>query len=223
MKRVVGEEVFGGFAFGYLQQYPSRSYTLNELGRRFPQFLEATRPAPRSEPGAPASLPPDWPEFLVELARLEWGIYEVFDGPGLESKPPLGANRLKALGLNQWAAARLEPAPCLKLLRHRFPLNEFYSRARRISAEETPGMPPSREEWLALTRRDYVVRRHALERGEFELLSALCKGATVGEAIERVAGEAGDAEARWADALSRWFQRWLAEGFFAGLLGENGT
>src|SRR5580698_11091876 len=39
-----GEEVFDGLAFGYLQAYPSQSYTLGELSRRFAQYLEETRP-----------------------------------------------------------------------------------------------------------------------------------------------------------------------------------
>src|SRR5216684_1216338 len=44
LKRTLGDEVFDGFAFGYLQEYPSRSYTLNEVGRRFPRHLQETRP-----------------------------------------------------------------------------------------------------------------------------------------------------------------------------------
>lgn len=40
----LGEELFDSFAFSYLQQYPSRSYTLEHLADRFVQFLEETRP-----------------------------------------------------------------------------------------------------------------------------------------------------------------------------------
>ena len=32
LNRAVGEEAFADFAFGYLQRYPSQSYTLNVLG-----------------------------------------------------------------------------------------------------------------------------------------------------------------------------------------------
>src|SRR5258708_39693375 len=45
LRRAIGEEAFNGLAFAYLQEYPSRSYTLNELGRHFPRFLQDTRPA----------------------------------------------------------------------------------------------------------------------------------------------------------------------------------
>ena len=36
--KAVGEEVFGDFAVGYLQRYPSTSYTLCRLGANFPRF-----------------------------------------------------------------------------------------------------------------------------------------------------------------------------------------
>src|SRR5579864_7471641 len=51
LKRTLGDEAFDDFAFGYLQDYPSRSYTLNELGRHFPRFLEETRPGPTQAKG----------------------------------------------------------------------------------------------------------------------------------------------------------------------------
>ena len=40
----LGEEVFIDFARQYLQACPSDSYTLYELGKRFPDYLEKTRP-----------------------------------------------------------------------------------------------------------------------------------------------------------------------------------
>ena len=44
LKHALGEEVFDAFAVGYLQQYPSRSYTLFQLAANFPQYLAETRP-----------------------------------------------------------------------------------------------------------------------------------------------------------------------------------
>src|SRR5690242_10389600 len=40
----LGQEVFDAFAVGYLQKYPSRSYTLFQLGANFPRYLAETRP-----------------------------------------------------------------------------------------------------------------------------------------------------------------------------------
>src|SRR5215213_1488697 len=40
----LGEDLFQMFADQYLDAHPSRSYTLNNLGKNFPDFLEETRP-----------------------------------------------------------------------------------------------------------------------------------------------------------------------------------
>ena len=73
--------------------------------------------------------------------------------------------------------------PCLKVLALRFPVNEFYTAARR---GESPAIPPPGRNWLAITRRDYIVRRHEISQPQFVLLSALIEGRTIGAAIERV-------------------------------------
>src|SRR5271168_1639586 len=44
LKHALAEEVFDAFAVGYLQQYPSRTYTLFQLAAHFPQYLADTRP-----------------------------------------------------------------------------------------------------------------------------------------------------------------------------------
>src|SRR5260370_25598234 len=44
LKHALGEELFDAFAAEYLEQYPSRSYTLFHLGLNFPRFLAETRP-----------------------------------------------------------------------------------------------------------------------------------------------------------------------------------
>jgi hypothetical protein len=73
LAQALGEELFDSFALAYLQAHPSRSYTLADLGSAFPEYLAATRPEQADA---------DWPELLIDLARLERTINEVFDGPG---------------------------------------------------------------------------------------------------------------------------------------------
>src|SRR5947209_13115313 len=38
LKHALGDEAFDAFAFGYLQKYPSRSYTLGKLGDLFSRY-----------------------------------------------------------------------------------------------------------------------------------------------------------------------------------------
>ena len=47
MAQAMGEELFDEFSVQYLHAYPSRSYTLNDLGADFAAFLAATHPLPR--------------------------------------------------------------------------------------------------------------------------------------------------------------------------------
>lgn len=211
LAHALGEEAFDGFAFGYLQRYPSRSYTLAELARDFPQYLSETRPA--DEPM------PSWPDFLIDLATVERTYSEVFSGPGIENQPALTPENLAAIPEECWPAARLTVAPCLRLLRLRYPVHEYISAVRH---KEDADVPRPAATYLVVTRRDFVVRRFAVSQPEFELLSALAGGATIATATERIASsgpcsfddpKAGDVNTL-ADRLRDWFQAWTVARLF---------
>jgi hypothetical protein len=212
LRRAVGEEGFDALAFAYLQAYPSRSYTLDRLGERFETFLAESRPDLDEEGRPPAE--PGWPDFLIELARLERTIGQVFDGPGAEGRPLLSAAELEALGPERFAAARLVPVPCLRLLWFRFPVNAWYTMARHEPEGEAPPPPEPEEEHAALSRRDWIVRRHPLTRPQHALLAAIVEGKTVAEAIGEAAALSGLPDEELGPELRRWFQVWTAEGFF---------
>jgi hypothetical protein len=202
--RAVGEEVFDVFAFEYLQKYPSRSYTLNRLGASFPRFLAETRLADEESDG-------DWPDLLIDLATLEWTIGEVFDGPGVEGRPPLDAEQLRTIPADRWSEARLVPVPCLRRLALRFPLLPFYD-ALRGGQDALP--PEPSDSYVALTRRNYVVRSFELSHDQYVLLDALMEGRPVGEAIGLVADSSDTDPDRLAADLRTWFHDWVAAGFF---------
>jgi len=220
LKRTLGDEAFDGFAFGYLQEYPSRSYTLNELGRHFPRYLEDTRPAADctepdlSRAGSSAEAADEWPNFLIDLAHLEWAIYEVFDGPGVEGQALLWAGQILNLQPEQWPEARLEPVPCLQLLATRFPVNDYYTKLRKVKGNEYVPIPSSHNSFVAFSRRDFVVRRYNLSGTEFELLRAIQQGMPVGRAIEYAAQASSDSMDQLASNLKLWFRNWTVEGFF---------
>ncbi len=146
LARAVGEELFREFAVGYLECYPSRSYTLNHLGARFADYLAETFPAGENDsPGG---------AFLIDLARLEWVFNEVFDGPGVENATLLGPEQLAGVEPERWADVRLVPVPCLRVLKLDHPVHDYY-RALRADAE----VPPPR-------------RRHPLGRDPAQLRRA---------------------------------------------------
>ena len=201
------QEVFDTFAVGYLQAYPSRSYTLLQLGANFPRYLAETRP----EEGGGEGLPADWPDFLIDLATLELTFNEVFDGPGVEGERLLDAEQLRTVPAERLPEARLVGVSCLRLLALRYPVHRYFTAVRR---HQDPVPPEPAETYLAVTRRDYVVRHYELSPPAYRLLQALLAGESVGEAIGRAAEAAGPDLDRFADKLRVWFHDWAAEGFF---------
>jgi hypothetical protein len=200
----LGDEAFDAFALGYLQKYPSRIYTLNLLGIHFAQYLAETRPTQETEE-------PSWPDFLIDLATLELTFGEVFDCPGVEGRQLLGIDQLQGLDPEKWLASRLVPVPCLRLLTFRFPVNKYYRAVRR---KKEPAIPQPRPTYLAVTRRQYVVRHYQFPRLQHILLSALASGQTVGDAIHTTAAAAGLQRSRLPGLLHKWFRNWAAEGLF---------
>jgi hypothetical protein len=224
LKRTLGEETFDAFAMDYLQHYPSRSYTLGKLGESFMRYLAESRPAKadgdESAEADGGELPADWPNFLIDLATLEWTFSQVFDGPGIEGQTLLTSEQLQAIDAEQWPSARLEVVPCLKLLALRFPVNAFYTAMRR---GEEPTLPGPAASWLAITRRDFIVRRHELTERQYELLSALAAGDTIGAAIERAARAPGGDIEQFVVELGDWFRDWAAADFFQRVIVESGN
>jgi hypothetical protein len=217
--QALGEELFDSFSFSYLQQYPSRSYTLERLADHFVQFLEETRPklemdsedTGEQEPAADAqAVTASWPDFIIDLARLEWTIGQAFDGPGVERESPLSVEQLAAIPAERWPDARLEPVVCLRLLSFKYPVNDFYTAFRR--GEDAP-IPDPRASYAAITRRDYIVRRFELSQPQFDLLFALMQGRSVSEAVAECAESYADDD-DLAASLQNWFRIWSANGFF---------
>ena len=68
LRAVLGDKKFERLAGAYLARYPSRSYTLRNLGSRLVKFL-------REEPRWTSPKP----KLALDLARLEWAHIEAFD------------------------------------------------------------------------------------------------------------------------------------------------
>jgi hypothetical protein len=198
----LGADLFDEFAVEYLQRFPSGSYTLHHLGANLPRHLKETCPADED---------PRWTHFLVDMAALERLYSEIFDGPGSEGRAGLSPESLAAIPPEYLARTRLLPAPDLHLLALHSPVHEYVRAVRR---GDDPPPPPPAETLLAVHRRDFVVRRHALSRTQYDLLTAIVAGESVGSAIASIA-EMGESDlSTLASDLQQWFRDWAAEGFF---------
>lgn len=212
VRHAAGDEAFDAFAIGYLQERPSTSYTLSQLGASFPKYLAATRP--ERAPGEDDESFATWSEFLVELATLERVYSEIFDGPGVEGQKLLNPGELAAISSDDWIQARLVPVCCLRLIELRFPVHNYLA---ALKLKEEPSLPQPVETYLAVTRHDYSIRRIPLSRPQFRLLAALASGMPVGNAIAQAAQESDGSVDEFAGSLRNWFAGWTAEGFFQSI------
>jgi hypothetical protein len=212
LRHAVGDELFAEFAAGYLAAYPPTSYTLHRLADHFPEYLEATRPA-----DAPALA------FVVDLARLEQAIDRVFDGPGPEELPPFAF----PVGGANAEQLQLMLVPGMELLALRFPASSYFTSWKNGEADQ---WPPAALQYVALFRRDFVVRRFELSRVQYMLLEQIASGATLAAAIDAAVSADADSDsspkrlspdAELEEVLHDWFAMWGAAGFFTSPSSHN--
>lgn len=197
LEKVVGEDAFERLAQAYVAKHPSRSYSLNPLGTKLPEFLARAARVPRRV-------------LAVDVARVERAMAEAFDE---EEAAPLSPDAVAAVPANAWAGARLVPVPSFRLLALRTRANAAVSAAR----QDLP-MPDlrARATWAIVYRRDYRVFRLDLTEPQFALLSALARGRTVRAALAAALKAAGRREAATLPGkVFGWFRTWTEEGLFA--------
>ncbi|MFI0367688.1 putative DNA-binding domain-containing protein [Actinomadura sp. 1N219] len=196
---LLGEETFDRFALDYLDARPPTAYSLSRLDEGFAGHLAATRPDD-------ARSREEWPDLIIDMARLERVITEVIEGPGTEDAPLPDPDDLPAPA--DLPALRPAVAPCLRLPSLTFPVHEYLAAVRR---GDDPAPPRPRPVRLAVARRDYKVTMRELDPAAHRALRALAGGATVGTAF----ADAG--ETRPAALLRRWTEL----GFFSRLHGPD--
>lgn len=91
--RAVGHDAFHDLARRYLAAHPPTSFTLRDLGRDFPAFLDDAS--------------------LRDMARLAWAFVEAFDGP---DAPLLDPASLAGIPADAWPHARIVLQPSLQRL-----------------------------------------------------------------------------------------------------------
>jgi hypothetical protein len=182
----LGQHLFEHFVADYVAVHPSRSYTLNRLGDRVPEFVKTWHHPRRA--------------FLADLARLELAVTEAFDAD--EDAPAAPPAHVDA----DWESRRFGIAPTLRLLSFRHsagPALDALRKGRRAATRP-------KASWAAVHRRSYVVYRLDLTRGEFHLLSALAAGAPLGKALRLAARRAGKPLS--PAAVRKAFRIWTSEG-----------
>jgi Putative DNA-binding domain len=211
LRAILGLEKFHRICRAYLEQYPSRSFSLRNLGDRLEKFLieQPQLTAPRTE-------------MAIDMARFEWAQIVAFDGPANE---PLSIDDL--LGADP-VKLRLSLQPHLTLLDMGYPLDDFViavkkknaaMRSEASNAVENPShharekklrLPRRKRLLLAVHRWDNGIYYKHLEPAEHAILLALRDGKSVVRACER--GAQADANLS-GEQVQKWFKAWAQLGW----------
>ena len=163
----LGEEVFGAFARTYLGDLPSDSYTLYALGRRFPGYLQDTRP----DKDAPQAQRELWIDFMVDLAGYERQLFVRFDAPGVDGQPAPGLDT---------PDEDLVLQTCFDLGAYRYPVAQYY---HGVNADKKPDLPPQMTCHYALARQDYITTTYPVSPVQFAFLDHLRSGASIPDSL----------------------------------------
>ena len=211
LRSVVGGRTFEAMSVAYLSAYPSRSFSLRNLGSNFAEWL-ADNP---HFAGRRARLAQD-------MARMEWAFVEAFDSGERE---PLTLEQISTLD----GESRLALQPHLQLIELEYPVDDLVLNLHQTEKRQTSeaGVQHEEEEqgpaklpalrrnttWLAAHRVDFSVYYLRLKRGEFHTLSAIRAGRPLAEAIEIGITSARAPSARRPHLVREWFTNWAELGW----------
>ncbi len=191
LQKHLGNELFDTFAKAYLAHHPPGSYSLYELGKDFPDFLEASRPD-RLDKQIMFDLP-------VAIARLERARVDVYRSKGVEMNLNIFRNEEPVFFLFQFE--KFSVTDCLRLLYLPFPLIEFFKSAEKGNQ---PSVPNARDSYIALSRKNYTVTMHELEAWQWHFLNLLGELNDQGETLKKTSMITGIIEERLLAELMLW-------------------
>lgn len=210
LRAILGRLKFNRLAVQYLQAHPSTSFTMRNLGRFLPAFIEKN----------PKLVSPRL-HLALDMARFEWAQVEAFDGKSL---PAVTVDDL--LGKDP-AAIRLALQPYITVLQLRYPLDEYLIRLKKSglrkdasnAMEETspeksravrkPRIPPAKETFIVVHRLDNMLFYKRIELRAYRVLTELGRGRTLGKAIKSAFSAKPDVE-----LVRDWFKAWTELGWF---------
>jgi hypothetical protein len=221
LRALIGDDRFHKLSIAYLTKYPSRTFSLRDLGDRMENFLARE---------------PEWIAPHVELGRdlvrLEWAHIVAFDG---EAFPPLEIDAL--LDGGDPAKLRLGIQPYISFLACDYPVDDFIIQVRR--REEPQGeasnavaervvrkkakkftLPKAEKIWLAVHRGENSVYYKRLEPEAYLICVALQKGLSLQAACERAFRRRKNDPA-FATTLQTWFAQWASFGWFCRSCGRQ--
>lgn len=196
LSHALGNELFLQFADLYLRLYPSKSYTLGDLGQHFGKFLEETRPDKDAE------VKESWPDFMIELAEFEFSVNIIFDEKADE-------NRQKATTETKESALQL--VPVFHLFKHEYPISLYY---KEVVNDRDPALPFEQESHCVLLRQNYRLGLFELSPVQYHFLAKLKESKSIAETKQFFVAHHNIDKEELENYWQQWKAKWLEEGFF---------
>jgi hypothetical protein len=215
LRAVLGDKRFEAMSRAYLEDCPSTSFTLRNLGTKLAAWLAKH---------------PQWAgkkqRLALDIARLEMADIEAFDG---KTEPALKTEDVTA---GAGGSLRLRLQPYIQLLDFQYPVddlllavretdedasfasNAFSNRRKRRRVRAVAKLKPAKI-FLAVHRVDESVYFRRLAREEFLILCALRDGKPLSRAIDVGFRSSKTPTAERAEAVKKWFQHWATLGWFS--------
>lgn len=173
----------------YIEATPSQHFNISRYIERFPEFVKQNKSP-----------------FAYELTVLETTLSRIFDE---KETPVLTPQDLEGLTPEGFMDMELKPRTALKLLAFSYPVNRIYQAYLNDEEIKEPEKEPS---FLAVFRHNDEMWRLDLEEQEYLMLSSLCAGMPVGQALEASLPEDDD---NAPAAINAWFSKWMSNGLLA--------
>jgi len=215
LRAIVGKRRFEKLRIAYLQKYPSRSFTMRNLGSKLVRFLTEQ----------PAWTAPH-PKLCLDMAKFEWAQIVAFDGLAL---PPIDIDGLLGKEPSQ---VRLGLQPYLTLLEMDYPLDDYVLALKKRDAAlrtessnaveafsgakqqaRPPRIPQPLRVYLAVHRYDDDLYYKRLSRDEYAVLSAIGDGLNLAQACDAGLKPSQRDKDELAADVRNWFQQWAGMGW----------
>jgi hypothetical protein len=208
---VLGQDVFLETVVRYMTKFPSKTFSLRNLGYKFSEFL-------RTDRKLPATIRP----LVSEIAAVQWAQIESFDSA---EAPMLTDGDLTS---PDFVNLKLGLQPSLHLFTLKYEADKWVFKAREATRDDASNVrkkkkssrrviraskaPVKKDIFLAVHRVSLRVKLSRVNDVEFALLKSLKRGGTIGQVLRRVLMETPDVP---HDKVQKAFQEFSRLGWLA--------
>ena len=217
---VLGDERFTELSIAYLTKYPSRSFTLRNLGEHLEEFVK------KEDSGFFKKRDK---KLILDVVSFEWAEIQAFDA---EKRTGLDWDKYSSLAGTD---PRFEIQPYVFILSLDYAVDEFLLKrrkfadsrtvvtARRVGCESKSAQlskPKKQKTNVVIHRQDNSVYYKRINIVEYKVLAAIKAGASLTEACATIRAQDlelayGSSEA--VDSLGESFSNWTRLGWFCAI------